>query len=282
MDIGDKIAVVGCSNGRPPESREAIRQLKNVLEEMGLRPVFGEYLYAGRSVVSGTGAQRAGALMDFYRDPEIKAVFDISGGDVANEILPYLDFGVIERSGTQFWGYSDLTVILNAIYAKTGKTSVLYQIRNLVRGQGRARCGEFANAVLRQGRTLFELPCTFVQGSRMEGAVVGGNIRCFLKLAGTEFFPELEGRILLLEAFKGDEAQIRTYLCHLRLLGAFDRVSGILLGTFTKMEEAGRLPDLLAIVKEYAGDLPVARTDLIGHGVDARGIVIGEYRVFEA
>ena len=116
----------------------------------------------------------------------------------------------------------------------------------------------------------------------MEGAIVGGNIRCFLKLAGTEFFPELEGRILLLEAFKGDEAQIRTYLCHLKLLGAFDRVSGILLGTFTKMEEAGRLPDLLAIVKEYAGALPVARTALIGPGADARGIVIGEYRVFEA
>ena len=46
MEPGDKIAIVGCSNGRPPESREAIRQLKNVLEEMGLRPVFGEYLYA--------------------------------------------------------------------------------------------------------------------------------------------------------------------------------------------------------------------------------------------
>ena len=56
MEPGDKIAIVGCSNGRPPESREAIRQLKNVLEEMGLRPVFGEYLYAGRSVVSGTAA----------------------------------------------------------------------------------------------------------------------------------------------------------------------------------------------------------------------------------
>ena len=86
MEPGDKIAIVGCSNGRPPESREAIRQLKNVLEEMGLRPVFGEYLYAGRSVVSGTGAQRAGALMDFYRDPEIKAIFDISGGDVAKDV----------------------------------------------------------------------------------------------------------------------------------------------------------------------------------------------------
>ena len=79
-----------------------------------------------------------------------------------------------------------------------------------------------------------------------------------------------------------NEFHLFCVLCHLKLLGAFDRVSGILLGTFTKMEEAGHLPDLLAMVNEYAGDLPVARTDLIGHGADARGIVIGEYRVFEA
>ena len=26
-----------------------------------------------------------------YKDDEIKAIYDISGGDIANEILPYLD-----------------------------------------------------------------------------------------------------------------------------------------------------------------------------------------------
>lgn len=280
MKIGDQIGIVGCSNGRPPESREAVRRLRRALEGMGLCPVFSDYLYAGRSVFSGTGAQRAGALMDFYWDPGIKAVFDISGGDIANEILPYLDFEVIARSGKQFWGYSDLTVILNAVWAKTGNTGVLYQIQNLVRGQGESQREAFADTVMGQGRLLFDFPVSFVQGKRMAGVVVGGNIRCLLKLAGTEYFPDLEGKILLLEARSGGPAQIMTYLCQLNMLGAFERTAGILLGTFTQMEEAGLLPDLLSMVRGFAGELPVARTDLIGHGADSRGIVIGEHRVF--
>lgn len=280
MKAGDRIGIVGCSNGRPPESREAISRLKNVLENMGLCPVFSKYLYADKSGFSGTGKERAEALMSFYRDPEIKAVFDISGGDIANGILPYLDFNVIRESGRQFWGYSDLTVILNAIYAKTGQTSVLYQIQNLVRSQGEAQREIFADTVLEQGTRLYDFPCTFLRGQRMEGIVVGGNIRCFLKLAGTEYFPKLEGKILLLEARSGGPAQILSYLCHLKMLGAFDQSAGILLGTFTEMEESGYLAQLLEMVKACAGKLPVARTEWIGHGAGSRGVVIGEWRRF--
>lgn len=69
--------------------------------------------------------------MDFYRDDTIEEIFDVSGGDMANEILPYLDFQTIAYAKKHFWGYSDLTTVLNAIYARTGKASVLYQIRNL-------------------------------------------------------------------------------------------------------------------------------------------------------
>ncbi len=281
MKVGDKIGITCCSNGRPPESRETVRRLRNVLEGMGLCPVFSQYLYAKRSVFSGTGAQRAEALMDFYRDPQIRAIFDISGGDIANEILPYLDFAAIAGSGKQFWGYSDLTVILNAIYAKTGETAVLYQIQNLVRAQAEAQQNVFADAVLGKGSELFSFHCAFLQGDRMEGTVVGGNIRCLLKLAGTEYFPELRGRILLLEARSGGPAQIMTYLCQLKMLGAFEETAGILLGTFTEMEEAGLLPELKSMVLGFAGKLPVVRTGQIGHGADSRGIVIGERRVFE-
>ena len=56
--------------------------------------------------------------MNFYQDREIQMIFDISGGDIANEILPYLDFEVIAENPKPFWGYSDLTTIMNAIYAK--------------------------------------------------------------------------------------------------------------------------------------------------------------------
>ena len=48
------------------------------------------------------------------------------------EVLPYLDFDIIADTDKEFWGYSDLTTIINAIYTKTQKSSVLYQIRNLI------------------------------------------------------------------------------------------------------------------------------------------------------
>ena len=113
----------------------------------------------------------------------------------------------------------------------------------------------------------------------MEGIVAGGNIRCFLKLAGTPYFPDLEGKILLLEALGGQEGQMLTYLSQLQQLGAFEKVRGILLGTFTRMESRGQL--MYPLLKPFISELlPVARTWMIGHGTDAKAIRVGEvYRL---
>jgi muramoyltetrapeptide carboxypeptidase LdcA involved in peptidoglycan recycling len=88
---------------------------------------------------------------------------------------------------------------------------------------------------------------------------------------------ELEGKILLLESFGGTVAKIETYLCQLQQIGAFDKVAGILLGTFTEMEKECCLPTVETLVKRIVGeDLPIAVTRDIGHGIDSKAIVIGE------
>ena len=58
-----------------------------VLENMGIRPVFSDYLFAEEGVRSATAKERADALMECYCDSGIDIIFDISGGDIANEIL---------------------------------------------------------------------------------------------------------------------------------------------------------------------------------------------------
>ena len=73
--------------------------------------------------------------MSCYENEQVKAIFDVSGGNLANQILEFLDFEH-KKSGVQFWGYSDLTVVLNALYTKAGKSSWLYQVRNLVGRDG--------------------------------------------------------------------------------------------------------------------------------------------------
>ena len=126
-----KIGIVCCSDGFNRAYEGEIEELHRILADMGIESVISPFLYARDGVASGTAEERAKAVMDFYLDDTIDAICDISGGDIANGILPYLDYSVIAKMDKQFWGYSDLTTVLNAIYARTGKFSVLYQVRNL-------------------------------------------------------------------------------------------------------------------------------------------------------
>ena len=282
LNPGDKIGIVCCSNGWEKRKEPKVRRLEEVLLRMELTPVLSPYLFERESVESGSPAERAQVLMDFYRDDSIGAVFDISGGDIANGILPYLNYEVIADSDKQFWGYSDLTTIINAIYAKTGKSSVLYQVCNLLYEHGERQQEDFRNAVFGKEDALFRFPCEFYQGKAMEGVVVGGNVRCFLKLAGTPYFPKLSDKILLLESLGGTVPQMLTYFSQLQQLGVFERVRGILLGTFTQMEQVKCRPDVWTLLKRFVGpELPVAKTAFIGHGTDSKAVCVGEYGEFE-
>ena len=276
LNYGDKIGIVCCSNGQKHYYAEKLKCLEATLLDIGLQPVFSNYIYEKTDIFSGTAKERAEALMEFYKDDSIKGIFDISGGDVANGVLSYLDYDVIANSSKMFWGYSDLTTVLNAIYTKTGKASVLYQIRNLLYDCKEVQITDFRNTVLQSEADLFQWEYEFIQQREMHGVVVGGNIRCFLKLAGTEYMPDLNGKILLLESYSGTVAKMETYLCQLQQLGAFEKVAGILLGTFTEMESDKCVPGIAELVKRIAGkELPIAVTRKIGHGTDSKGIVIG-------
>ncbi len=269
-------AIVGCSNAQFTSQKQVVDKTEDILEQMGLKVKKSPFLFADDSPFSGTAQERADALMDFYRDETITDIFDVSGGDLANEILPYLDFDVIARSKAVFWGYSDLTTLINAIYAKTGRASVLYQIRNLAVydriEEVKGLLGTDADH-----RKRMNIEYHMVQGEELRGIVVGGNLRCFLKLAGTPFWPDMKGKVLLLESLGGGIPQMVTYLNQYKQMGVFEQVQGILLGTFTQMEREGSKPDIVELVRRYAGEkIPLAKTAQIGHGKDAKAIIIGE------
>lgn len=274
---GSKAGIVCCSNGLKLDQREQYEALKTELQGLGIIPLSSDYIFArDTDVRSGTAKQRADALMCFYEKREVDTIFDISGGDVAVEILPFLDFDVIADSDIELWGYSDLTTILNAIYARTGKVSCLYQIRNLVRACGEEQTGRLQKE-LKDGGELCHFTYEFRQGSQMDGVVAGGNIRCLLKLAGSPFWPDMKEKILFLEGYSGGVPQLVSLFSQLKIMGIFEQVAGVLLGTFTELEEKKIVLTAWDILKEMISDtLPVAVTEDIGHGADARGVWIGK------
>lgn len=325
MDL-KKIGIVCCSNGMKQSYKEKLSLLEEILNGMGYHAVFSDCIYEKDAYFSAPAKERADAFMSFYREDEITDIFDVSGGDLANSVLPYLDYDMIARNNKRFWGYSDLTTVLNAIYTKTGKASGLYQIRNilsknkdqqirdvkeLLRAQyiclDKEDCLD-AKQFVREGLietikkeevedeyfavpNIFKIQYQFVQGHHMEGNVIGGNIRCFLKLAGTEYMPDFQGKILLLESRSGLIPQMETFLSQLHQLGAFDKIAGVLLGTFTQLDEErnkkmeqGNIedgvyyPSMADLLKKYTKEeLPVAVTKDIGHGSDSKAIMVGAY-----
>lgn len=281
MEPGNKIGIVCCSNAWKKKEENKLLQLEEIIRKLDLVPVRSPYIFERESVESGSDMERAQALMDFYRDDSVKGIFDISGGDISNGILPYLDYGTIGACDKKFWGYSDLSAVINAIYTKTGKASVLYQISNFLYEHGPQQQEHFKDTVLGGGDALFRFPVTFYQGESMEGVVVGGNVRCFLKLAGTAYFPDLADKILLLESLGGTVAHMLTYFSQLKQLGAFEQVRGILLGTFTQMEREKCKPDIWTLLRRFVDPaLPVGRTDFVGHGTDSKAVLVGAYRSF--
>lgn len=275
---GDLIGIVGCSNGLRREREGDVQELIRVLQEMGLKVICSDLLYAKEGVFAAAGKERGEALNQMFQNQQVKAIFDISGGDVANEVLSYLDFQIIKACPKPFWGYSDLSVILNSIYSKTNEIAFLYTIQNLIGGHSEMQKKWFYSTLFSGTDDLFRVSWEFLRGDSMDGIVIGGNIRCFLKLAGTAYMPDFDGKILFLEAYGGNEGLIASLLAQLRCMGVFQRIKGILLGTFIQMEKQGCEPSATELVLRAtaAENIPVAVTREIGHGSDSKCMIIGK------
>ena len=274
LNNNDKIALVVCSNGKNIEDKDRLEKLESILVEMGLVPIFTKYIYKDKFGRGAKAQVRAKELMSFYENKEIKAIFDISGGDIANEVVDYLDFDVIKRNYKPFFGYSDLTTVLNALESQTNEVNYLYQILNIIENEEIRT--NFKNTFMKNEQILFDVKWRFLQGSSVEGEVIGGNIRCFLKLVGTKYFPKVDNKVLFIEGLGTSVEGLITHLSQLKQMNVFCNISGLLIGTFTKIEKEISVEELFELVKEYIPEhLPIVKTSEIGHAKDSKALKIG-------
>lgn len=280
MDNRYTAALTACSDALSSSRAGEVSVLETRLAEMGFDVRRSPCIFSDTQHPFDA-KEKARILNGFFADENVQDIFDISGGDLANEVIPYLDFETIRNSRARFWGYSDLTAIINAIYAKTGKTSALYQVRNILTENKELLFG----AVSGERGALFSPSFHYIKGTDMSGVVVGGNIRCFLKLAGTDCFPNLDGKLLLLESLSGGRNRVVTLLTQLKMMGAFRKAAGVLLGTFTELDDTVGREDSLRLISslilETSPDIPIAYTDLIGHSKNSLAAVIGAHATID-
>lgn len=275
-----KIGLTACSNTLNPTEIDTIYTLKDTLSSMNIDVSLSNYIFTTDGNPKLSAELKAENLMKFYQDSSITHIADVSGGDTANEILTLLNYDIISKSGKKFMGYSDLTVILNAIYSKTGNIGYLYTIRNLIRSDSENQIENFKSTFIDGSNSLFNFDYSFIQGDSLEGTLIGGNIRCLSKLFGTEYLPDFKDKILFLESLGGGVNQMKYLINQYSQVGVFKKVKGIVLGTFTQMEQNNETPTIEELFLNTIKDIPIIKTFDIGHDANSKMLKIGEHYQF--
>jgi len=168
-------------------------------------------------------------------DPAVQVVMAIRGQYGMSRLLPHIDFERMAASGKIFVGYSDITAFQMGLYAKTRALSYA----------GPMFAGDFGAAepdafTLDDFWACLAGPTHMVSGSGpdnpvldVSGTVWGGNLAMILSVAGTEYFPPVDGGILFLEDIAEHPYRIERMLLQLMHAGVLQRQQAIVLGDFS-------------------------------------------------
>lgn len=274
LEMGDTIGIFSPSSPITYTVPERFHRAKAYLEAKGFNIIEGALTGKQDYYRSGTIKERADELNQLIRNPEVKCIMSTIGGMNSNSILPYIDYEAFRKNPKIIIGYSDVTAILLAIYAKTG-ISTFYGPALV------ASFGEFPSFVdntyeyfrnmLIEDVTLpYELPMPeywtdeYIDWSQQDrekekrknqwitvyegiarGRLIGGNLNTMTGIWGSQYMPEIkEGDILFIEDSLEDAATVERSFSLLKLNGVFDKVSGIILGKHELFDDmrTGRKP----------------------------------------
>ncbi|CAG7632510.1 putative murein peptide carboxypeptidase [Paenibacillus solanacearum] len=276
---GDTIGIVTLGS---PLAADVIDDRVAALEAMGFKVVLGEYVYASDGFLAGTDQERASDFMSMIHNPEVKLILPARGGVGVAGILPYLDFQAIARNPKLVTGYSDITVLLNALY----QFANLITLHSLLLISFSPKEPEYnftqffeAASVMRSIRPILNPPGMTLAGrigGSVYGPVVGGNVTSFVDSIGTPFEIDTRGKILLLE--ETDEPINRLYrmIKHLQMAGKFDDCAGIVMGQCTNCAAAyGQTYEDLINETIVPLGKPLLTNMATGHGAYKAAIPIG-------
>ena len=256
---GDEVRVITPSRSMSIIGQETREIADQRFKDLGLKLSFGKYIDETDAFNSSSIASRIEDLHDAFADSNVSAIISVIGGFNSNQLLGYLDWDLIKNNPKILCGYSDITALNNAIFAKTGlvnysgphystfgqklhfeytleyfKKCLMSEDQFTVESSREWSDDEWylnqdkRNPVKNGGFLVIN------EGSAA-GTILGANICTFNLLQGTEYFPRLEGSILFLE--DDYESQAHTFdrdLQSLIHLPDFNKVVGIVIGRFQK------------------------------------------------
>lgn len=243
IKIGDEIRVIAPSRSLSIVRQEVFEKALKFLSDKGFIVSFSKNSREIDETNSSSIESRVEDLHDAFRDINVKAILTCIGGFNVNQILEYIDYTVIENNPKILCGFSDITALLNAIYAKTGLVTYHgthfstfgfddnIEYTNNYFEECLIKSAGYIIEPSEQAKEYYVIQEGFCQGE-----IIGGNLCTLNLLQGTEFMPDFKNKILFLEDdnIMGDyfTYEFERNLQSLIQTVGFDGVKGIIFGRF--------------------------------------------------
>ncbi|WP_202077672.1 S66 peptidase family protein [Caldalkalibacillus salinus] len=236
LQRGDTIGLV--TPGSPLEAN-IINERAQTLTDMGFNVLLGRYVYAFEGIVATSAQRRAEDLMNMFLEPTVKMILPTRGGTGVQTILPFLNYQVISSNPKIITGYSDITVLINAIYQFSDLiTFHSLMLRDFAPQTPPYNFNQFfeATSTLTAPRVIENPPDmrlnSLIPGN-VTGPIVGGNITSVVNTIGTPFEIDTLGKILFLEDINAPTNTLLRYFTQLAMSGKLDDCLGIIMGECT-------------------------------------------------
>ena len=291
LKTGDEVRIIAPGLSFAILSKETIKTATGRLNDLGLKVSFGKHVGEIDELTSSSIESRLVDLHDAFSDKKVKAIFTVIGGFNSNQLLSYIDWKTLSDNPKIFCGFSDITILGNAIFAMTGLVTysgphystfgqklyfdytldyfkkclfddVSFEVKPSV------NWSDDKWYIDQNNRQLIKNDSWWVINKGVaRGTLWGGNLCSLNLLQGTEYMPDMSGSILFLEDdYESKPHHIDRNLQSVLHQPKFKGVKGIVIGRFQNASEIKKEPltKMIQNKKELAGIPVVANVDF-GH-----------------
>ncbi len=291
LALGDEVRVISPARSMSIISPSVRSIALKRLQALGLEVSFSKHCEECDAFSSSSASSRIEDIHEAFSNPKVRAILTTIGGYNSIHLLHGIDYQLIQKNPKILCGYSDITTLQNAIFAKTGLVTFSgphFSTFGCLRGIEYVI--DYFQKCLFSDQTLSVSPSEFwsddewylnqenrlfitnpglhvIQAGRASGIIIGGNVDSLTVLQGTEFMPSLQNSILFLEDNYPMTAEIfDRHLHSLILQRDFHGVKGIVIGRFQKASNIS-MDDLTTIIhsKTALKSIPVIAGADFGH-----------------
>jgi muramoyltetrapeptide carboxypeptidase len=254
---GDKVALVSPAYWMPEDT---LIQTAEVIRRWGLQPAIGPHTNSlNVNVYAGTADERASDLLWALNDDNIKAIICSRGGYGSIHLLNRIPAEVYQRHPKWLIGHGDVTMLLNA--AVGAGTMCIHGPMAFQIANEQEPATTITRNMLMGNIPQYKIASDpYNRCGHAEGILIGGNLSSYAAIAGTKFhLPQDQDIILFIEEVEEALHDIDRLFYTLRLILDFERVKGIIFGTFSSIKfdlQFGSVEQML-IAHLHDLDIPV-------------------------